>query len=267
MQPNYAQEIAAGQRFEFGKNWARFLKHINAERIELAKASLQSMLQAESLAGRTFLDIGCGSGLSSLAARQLGARVHSFDYDYQSVACAKELRERFFRNDPDWTIETGSVLDEAYLASLNRYDVVYSWGVLHHTGAMWRALGNVASLVNPGGLLFIALYNDQGWISDYWKFMKERYNRGRVQQSLVIALHFPYLMMLVPLIQLAKGTFHLKRGMSRWHDFLDWLGGLPIEVALPDVVSAFFRQRGFSQERLHACGRRHGCNEYVFRKT
>src|SRR5437868_7530339 len=130
--------------YEFGKNWTRFLKEVDDSRIKEAETSLRRMLETESLAGKSFLDIGSGSGLFSLAARRLGARVHSFDYDPQSVACALELRRRYFDGDADWTIEEGSALDADYVRSLGAFDVVYSWGVLHHTGAMWEALANAA---------------------------------------------------------------------------------------------------------------------------
>src|SRR5213076_551237 len=129
-------------RFAFGRNWARFLRHLNEDRILAAETSLCSMLELKSLEGKAFLDIGSGSGLFSLAARRLGARVHSFDYDSQSVACTSELKRRYFADDADWTIEEGSALDADYLKSLGTFDVVYSWGVLHHTGQMWQALEN-----------------------------------------------------------------------------------------------------------------------------
>ncbi len=130
----HATEIATGERFEFGKNWAWFLQTLSDKKIAEAVASLQQMLEAQSLAGRSFLDAGSGSGLFSVAARRMGARVHSFDYDPQSVACTAELKRRYFPNDSQWTVESGSVLDVQYLQSLGRFDVVYSWGVLHHTG-------------------------------------------------------------------------------------------------------------------------------------
>src|ERR1044072_5239228 len=101
------------------------------------------MLEVDNLLGKKFLDVGSGSGLFSLAARRLGAQVHSFDYDPQSVACTGELRRRYFPDDLHWVVQQGSVLDQGYLASLGSFDVVYAWGVLHHTGAMWRALDNI----------------------------------------------------------------------------------------------------------------------------
>lgn len=112
-------------RFAFGANWARFLSVLDDERIELAQASLSDMLGTDSLAGKRFLDIGSGSGLSSLAARRLGAAVTSFDFDSQSVACTSELKRRYFPDDPDWHITQGSALDVNFLKPEERFDVVF----------------------------------------------------------------------------------------------------------------------------------------------
>src|SRR5947199_2167028 len=138
------QEIRTGRRFAFGANWRRFLAAISDERIQEAEKSLKSMLEVERLDGKTFLDAGSGSGLFSLAARRLGASVHSFDYDPQSVACTEELRRRYAPADDNWVVEQGSALDADYLKSLGEFDVVYALGVLHATAAMLRALELVA---------------------------------------------------------------------------------------------------------------------------
>src|ERR1700737_1146844 len=121
----HAREVAAGKRFEFGKNWAKFLELLNEDRIAAAVRSLQKMLGVETLAGKRFLDAGSGSGLFSLSARKLGAEVYSFDFDPHSVACPRELRTRFFPDDPAWTVDEASVLDTSYLARLGEFDVVY----------------------------------------------------------------------------------------------------------------------------------------------
>ena len=126
---------ASPPAFAFGENWSRFLTSLSDKQIEQSIRSV-SALVGRDLLDKTFLDIGSGSGLSSLAARRLGARVYSFDYDPQSVACTQELRRRFFPGDAAWTVAHGSVLDEPFLATLGQFDIVYSWGVLHHTGHM-----------------------------------------------------------------------------------------------------------------------------------
>ncbi|MGA9853986.1 MAG: class I SAM-dependent methyltransferase [Gammaproteobacteria bacterium] len=277
MLSTYAEDITKRKRFEFGKNWALFLRNLNAERIEIAKRSLQSMLGIDTLIGKKFIDIGSGSGLFSLAARQLGARVRSFDFDPDSVACTKALRERFFNDDPDWLIEEGSVLDASYVQSLGKFDVVYSWGVLHHTGAMWEALDNVSHLVTNKGLLFIAIYNDQGNWSRRWRKLKLIYNK------LPVFLRGPYTVLIMGTRELRSlvgsiiGLHVLRyihywtryasrsgRGMSRWRDMVDWMGGFPFEVAKPEEIFRFYRDRGFKLQGLVTCGGGLGCNQYVF---
>jgi 2-polyprenyl-6-hydroxyphenyl methylase/3-demethylubiquinone-9 3-methyltransferase len=271
----HALEVASGQRFEFGKNWAWFLEKLNEDRIAEAVKSLCQMLETKSLAGKSFLDIGSGSGLFSLAARRLGARVHSFDYDPNSVGCTQELRRRFFPDDPDWVVEPGSALDPEYVRSLGKFDVVYSWGVLHHTGDMWNALANAALPVKSGGQLFIAIYNDQGTASVRWKKTKRTYNR--LPKGLRFLVVWPSFWVL-NWRTLAKDTLKLQpmksireygkggRGMSFWQDVVDWVGGYPFEVATPEQMFDFYHQRGFELMRLRTVGGSLGCNEFVFRK-
>jgi 2-polyprenyl-3-methyl-5-hydroxy-6-metoxy-1,4-benzoquinol methylase len=277
MNSQHAAELESGRRFAFGENWSRFLAVLDADRIQAAEESLREMLEVKDLQGRRFLDIGSGSGLFSLAARRLGATVHSFDYDPQSVACTQELRQRYFPGERDWHVEQGSALDSEYLRGLGQWDVVYSWGVLHHTGNMSQALGNAADLVADGGKLFIAIYNDQGRASGVWLRVKQMYNR--LPRGLKWLVLWPATVRLwgpTTLRDLIAGRpFHTwrnysrgsLRGMSAWRDVVDWVGGLPFEVATPEQIFSLFRARGFTLEQLRTAGGGHACNEFVFRKA
>lgn len=273
---SHLEEVSSGARFEFGANWERFLDRLDEGRIRDAEASLRKYLEVDDLQGKTFLDVGSGSGLFSLAARRLGATVTSFDYDPRSVACTRELRTRYDGSGSQWDIQEGSVLDPAFLSALPPNDVVYSWGVLHHTGALWEALANAAALVRPGGTLFVALYNDQGWASRVWATVKKVYNALPVSLRWIVVLPaFARIWgprTLVDALRLTPfRTWRLYastgRGMSPWRDVIDWVGGYPFEVAKPEEVLAFLRPRGFVLQRLATCGSGRGCNEFVFARS
>ena len=265
-------EAEHGVRFEFGKNWERFLHDIDDERISRAEVSLEEMLGSGNLEGKSFLDVGSGSGLFSLAARKRGASVVSFDNDLKSVACTRKLKNIFFRGDQHWRIERGSALDKNYLRALGSFDVVYCWGVLHHTGSMWTALENMIPLVKEGGKLFLAIYNDQGGLSKFWRAVKRTYNhmhpRLRFLVLWPISLYFVTGITVKDILYLRRPRVFTEydgvRGMSVWANVVDWVGGYPFEVASREKIVEFYRQRGFTLDRLVSCGRKLGCNQYVF---
>lgn len=237
-------------RFAFGENWQKFLKNITDERIEKAKRSLTGFLGLPDLSGKTFIDIGCGSGLFSYAAFLLKAeRILSFDFDPQSVAATRKLWEKG-GSPTRWRMEKGSVLDGEYLKTLGTFDIVYSWGVLHHTGSMWDAIRNSAGLVGEGGYYYIALYNNvEGRLgSSFWFGVKKFYNHS--PKSVRFLLDWMYILIfhvIANVLRLknpitAMREYGKSRGMHWREDASDWLGGYPYEYASPGEVFQFMKK-------------------------
>lgn len=263
-------------RFEFGKNWQRYVaRNLDEERVEIAKKSLQDAFLVDTFAGKSFLDIGCGSGLYSLAAARLGAdEIYSFDYDENSVEATRSLKQRVDAYD-SWTITQGDILDDDFVRNLDKYDYIYSWGVLHHTGDLYSAIENTLDCVDESGKLYIAIYNDSDagrFSSDDWLQIKRRYANGGVLKKRVMeALYIGYWMG----IRLFRGENPIQKirnykydgghsGMAFYPDVRDWLGGLPYEYATTDEIVEFVTNNSrFKLENVEKDGGT-GNNRFLF---
>src|SRR5215217_3363616 len=227
-------------RFGFGQNWAEFIeKNFNESIVESSKQHLREFVRKDSLQGLSFLDIGCGSGLHSLAAHKLQAdAIVSFDYDQQSVATTRKLRE--FAGSPDnWSVHQGSVLERHHMEQFPNFDVVYSWGVLHHTGDMWTAVRNAAIPLKPGGLFYVALYSSDNYVDpppEYWLKLKRAYNLAGPKKRRLMEWRYAARFQILPDLIRGRNPFSVirqygPRGMEYWTDVKDWLGGYPMEFA------------------------------------
>src|SRR5215217_1254539 len=258
-------------RFGFGQNWAEFIeKNFNESIVESSKQHLREFVRKDSLQGLSFLDIGCGSGLHSLAAHKLQAdAIVSFDYDQQSVATTRKLRE--FAGSPDnWSVHQGSVLERHHMEQFPKFDVVYSWGVLHHTGDMWTAVRNAAIPMKPDGLFYIALYSSDNYVDpppEYWLKVKRAYNLAGPLKRRRMEWQYALRFLIIPELLSGRNPLAVirkygKRGMSYWTDVKDWLGGYPMDFAsLQETQSFAANELGLDLVNVLTG---EGCTEYLF---
>ena len=261
-------------RYEFGKNWQSFNKSsFTEERLKIAKESILSFIHLDTLNGKTFLDIGSGSGLQSLAAYKAGAKqVFSFDYDIKSVDATQYLWIQAGR-PKNWKVCQASVLDKEFMNSIGKFDIVYSWGVLHHTGDLWSALENSQIPLKSDGVLYVSLYAKEAYQDpppEYWLKIKQKYNKAGSLKKKQIELRYLYENLMKSKIgniyQVIKMIVSYKknRGMAFWTDVKDWLGGWPMQFCSANEVYSF------SLNNLNLCLIKlkmgNGCTEYLFKK-
>jgi 2-polyprenyl-6-hydroxyphenyl methylase/3-demethylubiquinone-9 3-methyltransferase len=242
------------KRFMFGKNWKSFSEKIDRTRIQKSEIHLQERFEKQNFRGLRFLDIGSGSGMFSLAAINLGAsQIEAFDYDRNSVFTTKAVINDWAKPNPDQTIKIyqGDILSDAVNPVINSSDLIYSWGVLHHTGKMEISIKKVLMEMKPGALFVLAIYNDEGAPSKRWTFLKKLYVRVYILRPILLFWAWYRFWGSWQIRQWLKGEspWHYwndyaenSRAMSAWHDLKDWAGGYPFEVATPDVI------RGWVQE-------------------
>jgi predicted RNA methylase len=261
--------------FSFGENWAQYAEKIDETRIEEAEKSLLRLVGRESIEGRTFLDIGCGSGLFSLAAVRLGCqRLLAVDLDPNSVRTTRKTLQRYAPSGANWDCQRISVFD-LDPGRVGTFDVVYSWGVLHHTGDMYKAIEKAAMVVAPKGTLTLALYGKTPFCG-LWRIEKRIYSRSpqwaqRAIEHVYGALVGARLALKGESRKKRQETYFQQRGMDMYHDTRDWLGGYPYESISPREAMTCMHRLGFEPIRsfvtpsIGLLGS--GCDEYSFTKS
>jgi 2-polyprenyl-6-hydroxyphenyl methylase/3-demethylubiquinone-9 3-methyltransferase len=260
-------------RFQFGRNWDRFNKrNFSEERLSIAQRRILEFTGRQSLDGFDFLDIGCGSGIHSYGALRAGARrVFSFDYDVNSVAATKWLQSHAHM-PLNWTVEQGDILDDSYVGRLGKWNFVYSWGVLHHTGDMWRAVRNAQRTVGEDGFFFIALYSaDVQPMREFWLDVKREYNRAGPLKRQYMVLWYIWRFGMgkrfrhLPDVVRQILDYRFSRGMNYFTDVRDWLGGWPMEFANDqDVVDLLEGEYDF---KLINVKTGEACSEFLFQRS
>lgn len=263
------------QHFAFGKNWASFAEKISEQHIMEAERGMVRLLEEDALKGKSFLDIGCGSGIHSLAALRLGAsRVVALDYDIDSVRTTQELLCKYAPAGSQYEVSEGSV----FSLPSEHFDIVYSWGVLHHTGNMIRALECAVSVIRPGGLFVFSLY-ERLLFDWFWRIEKKWYSQASSQAQNFMRNVFIVLLK-IKLFFMRKNfsdyanSYLYNRGMDFSVDVHDWMGGWPYESITPlevdmlmskyGLVSVYNRNLGKYMRPFGFFGS--GCIEYVYRR-
>jgi 2-polyprenyl-6-hydroxyphenyl methylase/3-demethylubiquinone-9 3-methyltransferase len=263
-------------QFDFGQNWLDFSeKALSNNKATQAKADFKNLMIDIPLTEKSFLDIGFGQGLSLLSAVEIGAKVVGCDINPK---CTEVLKQniKYFPKAVNANIKTftGSILDNPTIEKLRKdepdgqgcYDVVHSWGALHHTGNMKRAIINAASLVKHDGILVLALYN-RHWSSPIWLAIKWIYCKSPefVQRVMILAL-YP-IIWFAKLMITGKSPREQTRGMDFFHNVIDWVGGYPYEYADTRTIQYFIEDLGFKLIKINPSTVPTGCNEFIFTKT
>jgi len=252
--------------FDFGSNWEAFSdRWIDAERVDVAVRSLQSLLGRDNLNGVSFLDVGCGSGLFSIAAYRLGAsRIMGIDINPRCIEVSERNRDRLAPGAPI-TFQTASALSAESVGALGMFDLVYAWGSLHHTGAMWDAVRNVAARVSIGGALVLAIYNKH-FTSPVWKAIKWLYNHLPMFGQRLMVMLFTGIIYVAKFLVTWQNPLKKERGMDFRYDVIDWVGGYPYEYARAGEIEKVIRGLNFELRRCILAQVPTGCNEFVFIK-
>lgn len=262
--------------FAFGENWASYAEGIGAEQVAWSERCMQALAGPEGVRGGSVVDVGCGSGLHSLAALRLGAAsVLALDRDPQSVATTRAVLARLAPQGARYDVREADIL-ALDPAQTGRFDLVYSWGVLHHTGAMVRAIERAAALARPGGLFAFALYR-RTWLCPLWRIEKLVYSgaapatQARIRAAYVALYRFRARLAGQDFVRFLS-DYPKQRGMDFLHDVHDWLGGYPYESIAEPEVERLMARLGFRHVRSNVTPRHiglfgSGCDEYVYERT
>jgi 2-polyprenyl-6-hydroxyphenyl methylase/3-demethylubiquinone-9 3-methyltransferase len=261
------------KHFEFGENWVDYSNLIGTKELIASMEKLDNLIGIENIEGKTVLDIGSGSGIHSLSFLKLGAQnVEAFDYDLNSVRTTSEVILKHWSN-MNWSSSFGDIL--SYDLNLKRYDLVYSWGVLHHTGDLDLALKNASKLVSENGLFVVALYKKTP-MCGIWKIEKYLYTHsGQKIREVFLQIYKTFFKLGLAIrgksYQEHSESYSSKRGMTLENDMIDWLGGYPYESISEKEVIRLLKIQGFdlidskpSTARTGILGS--GCSEFVFRR-
>ncbi len=254
--------------FAFGKNWQAYVQHaLTPQKVAQAKTAFLKLFEGIEFRGKSFLDIGFGQGIALFAAQERGAHVMGIDVDEENLRSLTKTAQMFHSQQMP-VVRIASILDDAFVETQlqqGQFDIVHSWGALHHTGNMLQAIHHAASLVKCGGYLVLAIYNKH-WSSPIWGRIKWLYNHSpEFVQQLLVMLFYP-IIYLAKFVVTGKNPKAKERGMDFFYDVVDWIGGYPYEYASIAAIQEIMERKGFVCVRIIPALVPTGCNQFVFQK-
>ncbi|MBG84498.1 MAG: hypothetical protein CMJ40_08135 [Phycisphaerae bacterium] len=277
MTPSIESNKSLENHFEFGANWLDYSDSVTQSHLDHAISNLKRLFACERMDGARFLDIGCGSGIHTVAAAKLGARIVSVDLDPMCIESTRKLCDLFeVQSQVEVTRQSVFELDPSLRRS---FDIVYSWGVLHHTGDMWTAIERATECVSDSGQFSLAIYRKL-WCCGLWRM--EKYLYSRMPSAMQKMVRWPYTAVVDGVTSIKRmqsplsfrREYKASRGMTRDHDIHDWLGGYPYESATASEIEGFMKSKNFTLLRNFGAESKRfvlglsgsGCIEYVFRR-
>lgn len=259
-------------QFDFGQNWKEYSENVlDNTRLNQARIAFDELTHDISFEGKTFVDIGFGQGMSLIIATEKAEKTVGCDINPKCDQVLKANQKVFSKSTKEIPTVVGSILEpkvvEAILAKNNdeKYDIVHSWGVLHHTGDMMAAVKHATSLVKPNGYFILAIYN-RHWSSLPWLFIKWAYCKSpKFIQKLFIGIFYP-IIWLAKFLVTGKNPNIKERGMDFYYDVVDWVGGYPYEYASIDEMNIIMKNFGFKCLKSVSPPTPTGCNEFVYQK-
>ncbi len=262
---NRLTNLSSDGSFTFGRNWLDYVRsRVTADVVQSHVHDLSKIYKSIGLdiAGKSVIDVGCGSGLSSLSFALMNPKkLLSIDIDHDSVGATAICRSMLpTHHKSDWNIEQKSVFELNHDDGV--FDLVYSWGVLHHTGDVWSAVKRCQSILAPGGYLHLALYRSG---DRYTEHIRQKTSFMVMSRDEKVRVLYDYLNALF--ISKGASVFDFdERGMNRFHDALDWFGGFPYEVVDPEVLGQYLQSCSIRQLYFREANQG-GCFVYIGRKN
>jgi len=263
--------MSTSKQFDFGQNWKNFSKNkLDEQKIEQAQRDFIELVKGIELENKTFIDIGFGQGLGLLTSAKLGAKSVGVDINTKCKETLEFNKAHFSElKEVNIPVIVGSVLDKGVMQQIKdvheTYDVIHSWGVLHHTGKMWEAIDNSCQLVKSKGKFILAIYNKH-WSSKSWYYIKKLYNFSPGIIRHLMVYFFYVVIFMAKFLVTFKNPLKKERGMNFYYDVVDWVGGYPYEYASKEEVVTYMQTKGFDLIKYRAAEVPTGCNEFVFEK-